>query len=119
MSAQVTLDHADLEAIAQLVEHLRSRVDDAFAEGYRLGYEGGYDHGEYQTEQAEAEAWSRTVRALKADAEQGWERRVARAEAHARAAAAHTWSDPKAWESVKWYAPEGLVHAVEALRGRP
>lgn len=119
MSSQVSVSRDDLEAIAQLVDHLRSRVDEAFAEGYTLGYGSGYDHGEYQTELAEAEAWSATVRQLKADPEKGWERRLARTEAHGRALALTTWSDPKAWESARWYAPEGLIHAVDALQGRP
>src|SRR4051812_13966706 len=107
MTEQVTLPRTDLEAIARLAEHLANRVDAAFAEGYELGYGAGYDHGEYQTELAEAEAWSRTVRQLKADPADGWERRIARAEAHGRAVALGQWSAESAWKSVLWYTPDG------------
>jgi hypothetical protein len=118
-AAQVSVAVSDLDALVVLVDHLTERVDSAFAEGYSLGYEGGYDHGEVQAELDMARAHAATVRAVREiDKPDDWESRVRSAEAHGHALALRQWSARSVWTSVMEANP-GLAVAIAGLAGRP
>ena len=109
---------SDLDALVRLCDHLAERVNEAFADGYRLAYEAGYEHGEVQAELADARRHEAVRQAIADIGRDDWEARVRRAEAHGQAMALHQWSRHAAWDAVMAANP-GMAVAIARLAGRP